>query len=191
MRRFLLFIGSFMVGSFTLFIGFALIANASGSDPQVSTSADTTQTGSVPVGPLIVAWLLVLLFGLALSAPFFMNPPDHIGIWSFSLPIFLWLFLIVIRLMSWVGLMILWGVWKLIYLVWDPRGRQQPQTQPYQPGYGQPPFTPPPLPPTIPGQPMPASWQRDPSGRHSMRYWDGSTWTPHVADGSAVALDPI
>ncbi len=194
MSRFLLFIGSFMVGSFTLVIPFAFLVNASASDTQVGAPAD--RPSSAPVGALIVTWLFVLVVGLVLSAPFFINPPDHIGIWSFKLPIVLWLFLALVRLTSWVGLMILWGVWKLIYLMWDPRVSQQSQGQPYQPGSGQPPYPSQPPPPPIPGQPLPgqvlpASWQRDPSGRHSMRYWDGSTWTPHVADGAAVALDPI
>jgi len=33
-------------------------------------------------------------------------------------------------------------------------------------------------------------WYRDPSGRHAMRYWDGSTWTDAVADGREVTSDP-
>jgi hypothetical protein len=37
---------------------------------------------------------------------------------------------------------------------------------------------------------LPASWQTDPTGRHSHRYWDGTRWTEHVADGGVAAIDP-
>ncbi|GGN10599.1 scramblase [Terrabacter tumescens] len=33
-------------------------------------------------------------------------------------------------------------------------------------------------------------WYPDPSGRHEMRYWDGSLWTEHVATGGVQATDP-
>jgi hypothetical protein len=36
-----------------------------------------------------------------------------------------------------------------------------------------------------------ASWQRDPSGRHQHRYWDGARWTDHVADNGVTGIDPI
>ncbi len=31
-----------------------------------------------------------------------------------------------------------------------------------------------------------ARWAGDPSGRHAFRYWDGSRWTDHVADGAVA-----
>jgi hypothetical protein len=34
-----------------------------------------------------------------------------------------------------------------------------------------------------------AAWYRDPSGRHELRYWDGTAWTDHVADGGQTAVD--
>ena len=34
-------------------------------------------------------------------------------------------------------------------------------------------------------------WYQDPTGRHEKRYWDGSRWSDHVADGSEAATDPI
>lgn len=37
----------------------------------------------------------------------------------------------------------------------------------------------------------PAQWYADPTGRHAQRYWDGSQWTPHVADGGQIAHDPL
>ena len=35
-----------------------------------------------------------------------------------------------------------------------------------------------------------AGWLPDPTGRHQHRYWDGSTWTEHVADGGFPSTDP-
>ncbi len=35
-----------------------------------------------------------------------------------------------------------------------------------------------------------ASWLKDPSGMHDMRYWDGAAWTEHVSDAGAQSLDP-
>jgi hypothetical protein len=38
---------------------------------------------------------------------------------------------------------------------------------------------------------QPAAWHPDPTGRHQLRYWDGSIWTPHVADNGVSATDPL
>ncbi len=35
-----------------------------------------------------------------------------------------------------------------------------------------------------------AGWRADPTGRHEQRYWNGLTWTEHVADGGVRAIDP-
>src|SRR5207249_1981844 len=40
------------------------------------------------------------------------------------------------------------------------------------------------------GSGPPAGWYRDPDGGHEYRYWNGSAWTPGVADGSTVGQDP-
>ena len=37
----------------------------------------------------------------------------------------------------------------------------------------------------------PAAWHPDPLGRHEHRYWDGTRWTEHVADGGRSGYDPI
>jgi uncharacterized RDD family membrane protein YckC len=37
----------------------------------------------------------------------------------------------------------------------------------------------------------PAAWYVDPSGRHEHRYWSGSAWTEHVADGGQPSVDPL
>lgn len=37
----------------------------------------------------------------------------------------------------------------------------------------------------------PAAWHPDPTGRHELRYWDGSQWTDHVADNGEQAVDPL
>jgi putative membrane protein len=39
--------------------------------------------------------------------------------------------------------------------------------------------------------PTQAGWFPDPAGRHQLRYWDGTTWTPHVWNGDAAAIDPL
>lgn len=35
-----------------------------------------------------------------------------------------------------------------------------------------------------------ASWLKDPSGMHDMRYWDGAAWTEHVSDAGSQSVDP-
>jgi hypothetical protein len=49
------------------------------------------------------------------------------------------------------------------------------------------------LPPTsLATAPLPpAQWYADPTGRHAHRYWDGSQWTPNVADDGRTASDPV
>jgi hypothetical protein len=37
---------------------------------------------------------------------------------------------------------------------------------------------------------VPSGWYNDPSGRFELRYWDGSTWTEHVARGGQQFTDP-
>src|SRR3954452_7760775 len=37
----------------------------------------------------------------------------------------------------------------------------------------------------------PARWIEDPTGRHELRYWNGSEWTEHVSDAGATAVDPV
>ena len=36
-----------------------------------------------------------------------------------------------------------------------------------------------------------SGWFPDPSGRHQQRWYDGTAWTGHVADGGARADDPL
>ncbi|HET7762787.1 MAG TPA: DUF2510 domain-containing protein [Phycicoccus sp.] len=36
-----------------------------------------------------------------------------------------------------------------------------------------------------------SDWYPDPTGRHQFRYWDGSGWTAHVADGGVASSDPL
>ena len=36
-----------------------------------------------------------------------------------------------------------------------------------------------------------AAWHPDPTGRHQLRYWDGSAWTTHVSDNGVAATDAI
>jgi Protein of unknown function (DUF2510) len=48
---------------------------------------------------------------------------------------------------------------------------------------------PPPLPPVE--KSVPADWLADPTGRHELRYWDGSRWTEHVSDAGVTGQDPV
>jgi hypothetical protein len=43
---------------------------------------------------------------------------------------------------------------------------------------------------TRPPPPSP-SWVPDPSGRHQLRYWGGSSWTDYVADDGKESRDPL
>lgn len=36
-----------------------------------------------------------------------------------------------------------------------------------------------------------ARWAADPSGKHELRYWDGTAWTEHVSDGGKQSTDPL
>jgi hypothetical protein len=47
-------------------------------------------------------------------------------------------------------------------------------------------FVPPPMPAPASVEPR---WAQDPTGRHQLRWWDGTAWTPHVSDGGVTALD--
>jgi hypothetical protein len=39
--------------------------------------------------------------------------------------------------------------------------------------------------------PSDAAWHPDPTGRHQLRYWDGTSWTANVSDDGATAFDPL
>lgn len=36
-----------------------------------------------------------------------------------------------------------------------------------------------------------AAWHPDPTGRHELRYWDGSQWTDHVSDQGVQSTSPL
>ncbi|WP_134764825.1 AIM24 family protein [Nocardioides sp. 1609] len=38
---------------------------------------------------------------------------------------------------------------------------------------------------------MNADWHPDPTGRHELRYWDGSQWTEHVVDNGVQSTAPL
>ncbi|MCW2816374.1 MAG: hypothetical protein JWN84_3829 [Nocardioides sp.] len=38
---------------------------------------------------------------------------------------------------------------------------------------------------------MTADWHPDPTGRHELRYWDGSRWTEHVSDRGVQSTSPM
>ncbi len=37
----------------------------------------------------------------------------------------------------------------------------------------------------------PANWYPDPTGRHELRYWDGTAWTDHVSNQGVAGSDPV
>jgi hypothetical protein len=37
----------------------------------------------------------------------------------------------------------------------------------------------------------PAAWHPDPTSAHEYRWWDGTRWTEHVADGGQASIDPL
>lgn len=39
--------------------------------------------------------------------------------------------------------------------------------------------------------PPPAAWYPDPGGVHEYRYWDGTTWSAHVADAGHQSISPV
>jgi len=39
--------------------------------------------------------------------------------------------------------------------------------------------------------PAAPAWQPDPTGRHELRYWDGTRWTHHVSDRGTTSTDPV
>lgn len=42
----------------------------------------------------------------------------------------------------------------------------------------------------VAGVANPGRWADDPFGRHASRYWSGSAWTDHVANGGITSIDP-
>ncbi|GIF06924.1 DUF2510 domain-containing protein [Actinoplanes siamensis] len=202
MRKFLLWLATMWVGMITFVVVFTTLIGAS--------SGAGTFLGS------LVLWLFALAGGIALSAPAFLNPPDdNGGVWYFRLPLPLWMFLMMMKLMSWIGFQVLLGAWILIFKVRDDRqnkrlpafsnGAQQPGAQqpPFaqqppvaqQPPFAQQPqFAPGPQPGAGPQPPPagpPASWQADPTGRFRHRWWDGARWTDRVANGTTQTTDPL
>lgn len=47
------------------------------------------------------------------------------------------------------------------------------------------------VPPPPPPQSQQAEWRSDPTGRHELRYFDGASWTEHVADQGKQSVDPM
>jgi hypothetical protein len=172
MRKLLLWMATMCVGGATLMIGMLML----------------TGDGSVFFAG-VVLWLLALAIGLALSAPAFLDPPDDGGgVWSFRVPLPLWLFLTLMKLTSWVGFMVLLGSWMLIFQFWNSRNSgRRPQ---FSGAAGAQPSNPQQYVPQQPSLP-PASWQSDPTGRFLRRYWDGTRWTDQVTTGTAFAVDPL
>jgi hypothetical protein len=77
---------------------------------------------------------------------------------------------------------------------WSPKAAQgwaPPPVVSGAPAAGEPQAPPPLLPPVAVPAPPPRSWLTDPSGRHELRYWDGTKFTEHVADAGKISVDPL
>jgi hypothetical protein len=61
----------------------------------------------------------------------------------------------------------------------DSEGSHIDSTRPAEPVVAARPATPPPM------------WAPDPSGRHQLRYWDGTGWTEYVSDSGRQSRDPL
>ncbi|MFF5289941.1 DUF2510 domain-containing protein [Paractinoplanes globisporus] len=125
MRKLLLWMGTMWVGMVTIIVTFSLLIG--------------TASGAGGFFSVVFVWLFGLGGGLLLSAPAFLNPPeDNGGIWSFRLPLPLWMFLMMMKLTSWIGFYILLGTWILIFKVWNNRQSNQLPTfsNAPQPQYG-------------------------------------------------------
>jgi len=183
MRNFLFSLGGLFVGGATGMAALTLL----GPPPPGEAKADLLL-------PAALFWLLTLLVGLVLSAPAVLAPPAGGRGLTFRLPWPLWIAFMVFKLVVWTGQMILFGVWWLIFLVLRP-------LRPTSPGPGVPQLSTrrqPAVPGSVPGPGAPApapatspSWHRDPTGRYAQRFWDGKKWTPHVANGTMTAIDPL
>lgn len=192
MRKFLLWLGTVWVGMATIVAVLVTMITAGSSGSPAAGTSEVSTGGALLSG--IVLWLFALVGGLVLSAPAFLRPPeDSGGIWAFRLPLPLWMFLMLLKLASWMGFYILLGVWMLIFKVWrDHQNNQLPSfagaPQPYAPQ----PYAPRGYTPRQPGAAMPgAGWHTDPTGRHRHRWWDGARWTDRVVDGNTQGIDPL
>jgi len=76
-------------------------------------------------------------------------------------------------------------------------GASEPSGQTTSPESGGPPLYPPTAqapPPYVappPTEAPPFGWYADPSGRHELRYWDGTRWTEYVSDGGTQSTEPL
>jgi Protein of unknown function (DUF2510) len=185
MRRFLLFLGSLGVGMAGLILLSTFVLPGSAGAGLPSDAHNQAIAGGV------IVFVIALAVGLLLSAPFVLRPPDTNGFWSITLPIYLALMLLLIRLIAFAGYLVLCAIWWMVFRIFPRPAPPVFQTYPPRPvGY------PGPVPaypqvPAGPGQIAPASWQRDPTGRYPMRYWNGTEWTDRVANGSMVTTDAI
>ena len=112
MRKLLLSVGSLVLGTVTAICTLGVVASP--------------RTASIVTLGLV--WLAGLAAGMLLSAPFFVNPPGRVAIWNVRASGAVRGLLLVMRAVSWAGMMLLWGFWELVFLTWDPRKRLPPKT---------------------------------------------------------------
>jgi hypothetical protein len=82
----------------------------------------------------------------------------------------------------------------LSIVAWSPRpGRQRGQAavSDYEAGPGYPPASEFVAVPKPPKRTALTAWLPDPTGRNELRYFDGSEWTGHVANGGVISTDQL
>ncbi|MEV4417018.1 DUF2510 domain-containing protein [Catellatospora sp. NPDC049609] len=186
MRRFLMVLGSYCLGFASILVVFGIVyLNRDASPVAYRSSVPPLSTGESIIA-MFAVYLIALVLGMALSAPYAIDPPDTQIVFGWLVPIVfvpvIWAF----KLVDLIGYLQLKFCWWLLSLLWHrvrPLARQQPSPPaPYGPG-----------PYSVPQQagPVGPSWQRDPSGRYPQRYWNGQAWTEHVANAGVVMNDPL
>ncbi|GAB7046461.1 DUF2510 domain-containing protein [Catenuloplanes indicus] len=176
MRKFLLWIATMCVGGPTIVTALTVFSG----------------DGSALLGAVLL-WVFALVLGVLVSAPAFLDPPDGGGVWYFRVPLGLWLFLMMLKVISWVGFQVLSLVWMLIFLLWQNRNTGR---RPSFSGAGSGAAPDPVRAPVATAMPQrrastPPAWHSDPTGRYTHRYWDGTRWTHLVANGAVQAVDPL
>ena len=109
MRKFLLSVGSLLLGTVTAVCALRVVASP----------------GTAPIVTLALVWLASLAGGMVLSGPFFVSPPGRVAVWNVRASGGVRALLLAVRAVSWCGMMLLWGFWELAFLAWDPRKRQR------------------------------------------------------------------
>ncbi|MEU8006220.1 DUF2510 domain-containing protein [Catellatospora sp. NPDC049111] len=185
MRRFLMVLGSYCMGFASLLILFGIVNLNSAPSPSAYRSSHPPLSTGESIFAMVTVYLIALVLGMALSAPYAIDPPDTRVDFGCLVPIVFLPVIWAFKLIDLIGFLQLKLYWWLLSLLWNrvrPLSWQQPPPQqvhapqvhlPQQTG------------------PVGPSWQNDPTGRYMQRYWNGHAWTEHVANAGVVMTDPL